>query len=242
MIQLENVSKSYRLKKERKVVLDRLSMTIPRGRSLALLGRNGAGKSTLLSMIAGAIRPDEGRIIRNCRVSFPLGFSGSFHPEMTGAQNIRFVARIYGVDVESLTEYVREFSELGPYMNQPVKVYSSGMRARLAFGVSMGIHFDTYLVDELTAVGDQNFKKKSREVFQNRLADSDVIMVSHSMQQLRNFCDCGIVLENGRIEVFDDLDEAIDRHLENMAANTAPGTRRAGAGPAGRRPAAQGAR
>ncbi|MGM0585147.1 MAG: ABC transporter ATP-binding protein [Pseudomonadota bacterium] len=221
MIRLENVSKSFPLERGRRVVLDDLSMTIPRGRSLALLGRNGAGKSTLLSLIAGSTKPDRGRVARRCRVSFPLGFSGSFHKEMTGAQNIRFVARIYGADVGELTEYVREFSELGPYLDQPVKVYSSGMKARLAFGVSMGIRFDTYLVDELTAVGDQTFKKKSRAAFERRLAESDVIMVSHNMRQLREYCDCGIVLEHGRVAVFDALEDAIARHLENMERDAA---------------------
>ena len=216
MIQLENVSKSFPIKGGVKTVLHELSMTIPRGRSLALLGRNGAGKSTLLSMIAGALKPDTGRIIRDCKVSFPLGFSGSFHKDMTGRQNLRFVARIYGVDVEELTDYVLDFSELGPYLDQPVGVYSSGMKARLAFGVSMGIRFDTYLVDELTAVGDQSFKVKSRAVFQEKLANSDVIMVSHSMKQLRQYCDCGMVLENGRVEVYDDLEDAISRHMKNM--------------------------
>lgn len=216
MIRLEHVTKVFPIKGGVRTVVRDLTMTIPRGRNLALLGRNGAGKSTLLSMISGAMKPDSGRIIRKARVSFPLGFSGSFHRDMTGRQNIRFVARIYGVDVEALTDYVADFAELGPFLDQPVKQYSSGMRARLAFGVSMGIRFDVYLVDELTAVGDQSFRVKSKAVFERKLADADVIMVSHSMSQLRAYCDCGIVLENGRLEVFDDLEEAIERHLDNM--------------------------
>ncbi|MEM6439629.1 MAG: ATP-binding cassette domain-containing protein, partial [Pseudomonadota bacterium] len=160
MIRFEQVSKRYRLKRGEKIILHDLTMSLPRGRSLALLGRNGAGKSTLLEMIAGSIKPDRGRIVRDARVSFPLGFSGSFHKEMTGRQNLRFVARIYGVDVEALTDYVADFAELGQFLDQPLRVYSSGMKARLAFGVSMGIRFDVYLVDELTAVGDQAFKDK----------------------------------------------------------------------------------
>ena len=216
MIELQDVSKAYPIKGGVKTVLEGLSMTIPRTRSLALLGRNGAGKSTLLSMIAGSTKPDRGRIVRNCRVSFPLGFAGSFHRDMTGAQNLRFVSRIYGVDAEMLTDYVSDFAELGPYLNQPVRVYSSGMKARLAFGVSMGIAFDTYLVDELTAVGDQNFRIKSRRVFEEKLSTSNVVMVSHSVGQLRDYCNCGMVLENGRVEVYDDLEEAIERHEENM--------------------------
>jgi capsular polysaccharide transport system ATP-binding protein len=216
MIRFEQVSKRFRLKGGDKVILHDLTLTLPRGRSLALLGRNGAGKSTLLEMIAGSIKPDRGRIVRDARVSFPLGFAGSFHKDMTGRQNLRFVARIYGVDVEALTEYVADFAELGRFLDQPLRVYSSGMKARLAFGVSMGIRFDVYLVDELTAVGDQAFKDKSRQVFKERLRDADVIMVSHSMNQLRQYCDCGLVLENGRLEVYDDLEDAIAAHLRNM--------------------------
>lgn len=216
MIELQDISKAYPIKGGVKTVLEGLTMTIPRTRSLALLGRNGAGKSTLLSMIAGSIKPDRGRILRHCRVSFPLGFAGSFHRDMTGAQNLRFVARIYGVDEDMLTDYVSEFAELGPYLDQPVRVYSSGMKARLAFGVSMGIAFDTYLVDELTAVGDTNFRIKSRQVFEHKLATSNVVMVSHSINQLRDYCNCGMVLENGRVEIYDDLEEAIARHVENM--------------------------
>ncbi len=217
MIRFENVSKSFRLKgAAEKVIVRDLNMTIPRGRSLALLGRNGAGKSSFLRLVAGSIKPDEGQIIRESRVSWPLGFSGSFHKALTGAQNIRFVARIYGVDVEELTDYVREFSELGDFLHQPVGIYSSGMTARLAFGVSMGIKFDVYLVDEITAVGDQNFKLKCKQAFEHRLAESDVIMVSHSAGGLRSYCDCGLVLENGRLEYYDDVDDAIARHNENM--------------------------
>ncbi|MEM1312982.1 MAG: ABC transporter ATP-binding protein [Pseudomonadota bacterium] len=231
MIRFEGVSKRFRLKGGDKVILRDLTMTIPRGRSLALLGRNGAGKSTLLEMIAGAVKPDRGRILRDAKVSFPLGFSGSFHREMTGRQNLRFVARIYGVDVEALTDYVAEFAQLGQFLDQPLRVYSSGMKARLAFGVSMGIRFEVYLVDELTAVGDQAFKDKSRAIFKERLQDSDVIMVSHSMNQLRQYCDCGIVLEDGRLEVYDDLEDAIAVHLRNMD----PEERRAMSGPRARR-------
>ncbi|MFO7854800.1 MAG: ABC transporter ATP-binding protein [Paracoccaceae bacterium] len=212
----ENVSKEFRVKGGVKTVVRDLNMAIPRGRSLALLGRNGAGKSTLLSMVAGALKPDRGRILRNANISFPLGFAGSFHKDLTGAQNVRFVARIYGVDEEMLIDYVQDFAEIGPFIDQPVRVYSSGMKARLAFGVSMGIRFDVYLVDELTAVGDQNFKKKSKAVFESKLANSDVIMVSHSVNQLRRYCDCGLVLEDGRLEVFDDLEAAIERHHLNM--------------------------
>lgn len=218
MIRFENLTKSFRIRGERRVVIDGLNMTLPTGRSLALLGRNGAGKSTLLSMIAGTMRPDSGRIVTDGSVSWPVGFGGSFHPELTGAQNIRFIARIYGVDTEALTAFVEDFSELGKFFYMPVRSYSSGMRSRLTFGASMGIRFDTYLVDEVTAVGDAIFRRKSRAVFIDRMRHSSAIMVSHSMGQIRQFCNAGLVLENGQIQYFDDLEEAIAVHEEIMAA------------------------
>ncbi|MEO9778540.1 MAG: ABC transporter ATP-binding protein [Sedimentitalea sp.] len=212
MIRFENLTKSFRIKGERKLVIDNLNLTLPTGRSLALLGRNGAGKSTLLKMIAGTMNPDSGRIVSDGTLSWPVGFGGSFHGELTGAQNVRFIARIYGVDTQELMNFVEDFSELGKSFYMPVRSYSSGMRSRLTFGASMGIHFDTYLVDEVTAVGDAVFKRKSRAVFVERMKYSSAIMVSHSMGQLRQFCDSGIVLENGQMQYFDDLDEAIAMH------------------------------
>ncbi|MCL4134172.1 UNVERIFIED_CONTAM: hypothetical protein GTU68_038419, partial [Idotea baltica] len=212
VIRFENLTKSFRIKGERKLVIDNLNLTLPTGRSLALLGRNGAGKSTLLKMIAGTMNPDSGRIVSDGTLSWPVGFGGSFHGELTGAQNVRFIARIYGVDTQELMNFVEDFSELGKSFYMPVRSYSSGMRSRLTFGASMGIHFDTYLVDEVTAVGDAVFKRKSRAVFVERMKYSSAIMVSHSMGQLRQFCDSGIVLENGQMQYFDDLDEAIAMH------------------------------
>jgi capsular polysaccharide transport system ATP-binding protein len=216
MIRFENLTKSFWLRGERKVVIDNLNLTLPTGRSLALLGRNGAGKSTLLQIIAGTMRPDSGRIVSDGTLSWPVGFGGSFHGELTGAQNIRFIARIYGVDTRQLMDFVEDFAELGKSFHMPVRSYSSGMRSRLTFGASMGIHFDTYLVDEVTAVGDAVFRRKSRAVFIDRMKYSSAIMVSHSMNQLREFCDSGIVLENGQMQYFDDLEEAIQTHLEIM--------------------------
>lgn len=219
MIELQNVSKSYKTRGgRRRVVLDDANMIIPRGRSLGLLGRNGAGKSTLLRMIAGSIAVDAGRILRHGTISWPLGFAGSFHGLISGAQNVRFVARIYGCDPDELIDYVAEFSELGDFLYMPVKSYSSGMRARLAFGVSMGVAFDYYLVDETTAVGDTNFKKKCKAVFDERLQKSDVIMVSHSNATLLAYCQAGAVLENGRMAYYEDIHDAIEVHEANLAA------------------------
>ena len=212
MIRFENLSKSFWIRGRRKQVIDNLNLTLPTGRSLALLGRNGAGKSTLLEIIAGLQVPDTGRVVTDGTLSWPVGFGGSFHPQMTGAQNVTFVGRVYGVDTEALRAFVMDFSELGDHFFVPVKTYSQGMRARLGFGLSMGIKFDTYLVDEVTAVGDGSFNRKSRAVFLERMKHSSAIMVSHQMGQLRNFCDSGVVLDRGRLSYFEDLEEAIALH------------------------------
>lgn len=216
MIRFVNLCKSYRIGEGRKVIVDNLTMTLPPGKSLALLGRNGAGKSTLLQMVAGTIQPDSGRIVSDGTISWPVGLGGSLHKEMTGAQNVRFLARVYGVDTEELMDFVADFSELGSQFHMPVRSYSSGMRSRLAFGASMGIRFDTYLVDEVTAVGDARFRKKSRAVFRDRMARSGAILVAHDLGALRDYCDAGLILENGRLHIFDDLDEAIAVHKRLM--------------------------
>ncbi|KJF71940.1 ABC transporter ATP-binding protein [Agrobacterium arsenijevicii] len=216
MIRLEQATKYARVKGFKKPIIENASLVINRGRSIGLLGRNGAGKSTLLQLIAGSLQLDRGRIVRSGRISWPLGFQGSFQPSMSGEQNVRFVARIYGVDTDELVEYVEAFAELGPFYKAPVGTYSSGMKARLAFGVSMGVKFDYYLVDEITAVGDANFKQKCHEVFQHRLQDSDVIMVSHSTGTIRDYCQSGVVLENGKLTYFEDVEDAIRVHDRNM--------------------------
>lgn len=217
MIRFENLSKSFRVGDTRKVVIDNLNMALPSGKSLGLLGRNGAGKSTLMQIIAGTLAPDTGRVVSDGSISWPVAFGGSFHPAMTGEQNVRFIARIYGVDTDSLVDFVQDFAEIGKHFSMPVRTYSSGMKTRLTFGTSMGIQFDTYLVDETTAVGDARFRKKSRAVFRDRMARSSAILVSHNMNELRDFCDAGIVLNEGQLLYFDDLEEAIATHEALMA-------------------------
>ena len=212
MIRFENLRKSYFVRGRRQLVIDDLDLTLPTGKSLALLGRNGAGKSTLMELIAGTLRPDRGRVWSDGSISWPVGFGGSFHRELTGAQNVRFLARVYGVDTDALVEFARDFAELGDHFDMPMRSYSSGMKSRLAFGVSMGIPFDTYLVDEATAVGDKRFKEKSRAVFRARMESASAILVSHSMGQVRQFCDAGIVLHQGKLRYFEDLEEAIEYH------------------------------
>lgn len=212
MIILDRVTKSFPMKRGRKYVLRDASLQIARGGRLGLLGRNGAGKSTLLKIISGATSPDKGRVLRRGRLSWPLGFAGGFHHALSGAQNVRFVARIYGKDSRDLLRYVEDFAELGADMHMPVGNYSSGMRARLAFGVSLGIAFDYYLIDEVTAVGDRNFAQKARTALNKRLENAGVIMVSHSAPALRQFCDSGVVLEKGELSYFEDLEDAIEYH------------------------------
>jgi capsular polysaccharide transport system ATP-binding protein len=218
MIEFRNVSKHYFTPTSRKVVLDHLTLTLPAGAKVGVLGRNGAGKSTLLGMIAGIVRPDSGEIRRHAAISWPLGLGGSFHPQLTGAQNVRFVARIYGMDTDAMVAYVAEFAELGDFMDMPVRAYSSGMKARLMFGMSMGIAFDWYLVDEITAVGDARFKKKSLAMFRSRLKDAGLLMVSHSINTIRTYCTSGLVLEGGRATYFPDVADAVAQHEHNMAA------------------------
>ena len=216
MILLENVTKTYVLNGRRKTVADNITAVFPTGKAVALLGRNGAGKSSMLRMIAGNMLPTSGRILSTGSISYPVGFAGSFHPELTGEQNCRFVARLYGVDTRDVQDFVKEFAELGQHFFLPVRTYSSGMRARLAFGVSMAIPFDTYLVDEVTSVGDQTFRKKSNEVFISRMTNASAIVVSHSFGMLREICHAAAVLENGKLTYFDDLEEALRQHLDNM--------------------------
>lgn len=216
MIRFENLTKIFTLEGRRKTVADNICATFPTGKAVALLGRNGAGKSTLLQMIAGTVEPTRGRIVSTGTISWPVGFSGSFHADMSGLQNTRFVARIYGADSDELAAFVEEFAELGPHFHLPVRTYSSGMRSRLAFGVSMGIRFDTYLVDEVTAVGDAAFRSRSDRIFRDRMREAGAVMVSHSMQQVRQTCTAGAVLENGQLTYYDNVEEAIAHHERNM--------------------------
>ncbi len=216
MIRLQALTKTYVLNGRRKTVADRISMVFPTGVSVALLGRNGAGKSSLLRMISGEMLPTSGDILSDGTISWPVGFAGSFNGELTGEQNCRFIARTYGVDTDEMMHFVRDFAELGEHFYLPIRTYSSGMKARLAFGVSMAVPFDTYLVDEVSAVGDAAFKEKSNAVFKDRMSKASAIVVSHSMRMLRQICDAGAVLENGRLTYYEDLDQAVQTHLANM--------------------------
>ena len=217
MITLEHVTKAYATRQGPHVVLDDVSLHFPAGESVGILCRNGAGKSTLLRILGVAEQPDLGRVKRAGRVSWPIGFSGAFNGSLSGEENCRFVARIYGESVDRVVDYAREFAEVGKHFTMPVRTYSSGMRARLAFGLSMALDFDLYLVDEVTAVGDSNFQAKCREAFRERQERSAVIMVSHQMGTIRQYCARCAVLFRGRLHMFDDVDEAASFYEENVA-------------------------
>lgn len=216
MIELRNVSKAYQLKGTRKQVLDGVSFRLPADRNVAIMGSNGSGKSTLMRLIAGAEQPDEGQVIRNVSVSWPLGFSAGFNGSMTGIENVRFIARVYGADTEAVIDRVADFAELGRSLRLPVKTYSSGMKARLAFGMSMAIDFQCYLIDEVIAVGDESFKRKSQAMFRGKLGKARIVMVSHSAAQIRDYCQSGFLLSGGRLSYFDEVDDLIMAYQRSM--------------------------
>jgi capsular polysaccharide transport system ATP-binding protein len=208
MIELHEVTKAYRTGAGANVVLDAISFSFPPLTNIGILGKNGAGKSTLMRIIAGTELPDSGTVRRSGVISWPIGFSGGFNGSLTGEENCRFVARIYGADIDEVVGFTMDFAEIGDYFYMPVKTYSSGMRARLAFGLSMAIEFDAYLVDEVTAVGDTSFRDKCRKAFMERSGRSSVIIVSHDLGTIRDYCQRCLVLKRGKLLSFDSVDEA----------------------------------
>lgn len=230
MIEISGLYKRYH--RQRKVydwVLEDINLTFPKGVSVGLLGRNGAGKSTLLRLIAGMDTADRGEIRRNCRVSWPIGLSGGFQGSMSGRQNVKFVARVQGGDynVNDVIRSVQEFAELGDSFDEPIKTYSSGMRARLNFGLSLAFDFDVYLSDEATAVGDRAFRAKATKAFKDKVGKSSLIMVSHSEGILKDLCQAGVYLKNGQAIWYDDINDAIAAYHEETdaakAVNKKPG-------------------
>ncbi len=210
MIVLRNVSKYYKMRgKGVRWILRDTSAVIRRGDRVGILGRNGAGKSTLMRLLGGVEFPSEGRIERRMSVSWPLAHGIGVHSSLTGADNARFVARIYGRPVDEIVEAVNEFAELGAYMDMPVSTYSSGMMSRLLLGLSMAMDFDCYLIDEATSVGDSRFIMRTQQRLENKLRDSAVVMVSHHAMHIRSFCRTAAILHEGSLTFFEDLDEAI---------------------------------
>jgi capsular polysaccharide transport system ATP-binding protein len=214
MIVLNNITKRYNTRQGPRVVLDNLNLTIHPGEKVGILGCNGAGKSTLIRLISGAELPTSGSIQRGMSVSWPLAFGGAFQGSLTGLDNLRFICRVYGVDFRPRVDYVEEFSELGRYMREPVKTYSSGMRARLAFAISMSIEFHCYLIDEVLAVGDSRFHEKCQhELFEKR-KDRAMIIVSHQPEQITHHCARAAVLHTGKLHCFDNVTHAYEFYQE----------------------------
>lgn len=209
MISCINLRKSYRVGHGQKQVLKGIDFTIAPGDRIGLLGRNGAGKSTLIKLIGGVELPTSGKVRHGMTCSWPLGFNGGFQGSLTGYDNARFIARIYGHEYSTMRKFVEDFTELGRQLRMPVKTYSSGMRARLAFALSLAIEFDCYLIDEVIMVGDQNFQDKCRyELFEKR-KDRAILMASHSPDSIREFCNRAAVLHDGRMTEFDDIREGL---------------------------------
>ncbi|WOI24904.1 ABC transporter ATP-binding protein [Cobetia amphilecti] len=226
MIEIKNLYKRYHNHHGSDWVLRNINLTIPSGVSVGLIGANGAGKSTLLRLIAGMDTPERGEVIRHSRVSWPIGLSGGMQSSMTGRQNVKFVARAQGraKDVAKIVDFVEDFAEIGAAFDEPVRTYSSGMRSRLSFGLSFAFDFDVYISDEATAVGDRAFKAKAQQLFQRRIGQASLIMVSHGERILHELCEAGIYLVNGKALWFSDIKDAIlAYHSDIDKINNSPG-------------------
>ncbi|NYT36438.1 ABC transporter ATP-binding protein [Allopusillimonas soli] len=213
MIELRNVTKSYLHDHGgRKTVFRNLSFTIPPDCNVAIIGRNGAGKSTLMRLLCGLDAPDSGKIITDKSISWPVGLSGGFQGSLTARENVKFVCRVQGAKGETLrrlVQYVEAFAEIEEYFDRPVKTFSSGMRSRVAFGLSLAFDFDYYLVDEAMSTGDAHFKKKAANAFKERTGKANLILVTHGMGQVRNLCDMVLLLQDGKLIPFEDVEEGI---------------------------------
>lgn len=215
MTALVNVTKRF----GPKVILDNVSFAFPTTGATGLLGRNGAGKSTLMRLITGTALPDRGRVLRQGRVSWPVGLTSAFHRDLSGADNVRVIAHLYQADAQQVLRRAEALAQLGRALFQPVKSYSSGMFARLGFALSMAIPFDLYLLDEVTAVGDQTFKQLCKEALAQRIETAPAIVVSHSMPLLRDMCQSGVVLDGGKLHHYAHIDGAIGHYNRLMAAS-----------------------
>jgi capsular polysaccharide transport system ATP-binding protein len=212
MVKLEHITKSYPTPQGRRYVFRDLSFSFPVGANIGLIGRNGAGKSTLLRLLGGIDMPDSGRVHSTGSISWPVGLTGGFVTTLSARENVEFVCRIFGAhgrDMHSKVAFVREFAEIGEYFDLPMKSFSSGMRSRVAFGLSMAFDFDYYLIDEVMAVGDAQFKRKSREVLKKRLARANLILTSHNMGDIRQYCNLVVLVDRGNTTLFDDVEAGI---------------------------------
>jgi ABC-type polysaccharide/polyol phosphate transport system ATPase subunit len=216
MIAVDRISKEYRTRTGPRRVLDNVSFTLDKGERLGVLGRNGAGKSTLIRLVSGAERPSSGRITRGMSVSWPLAFGGAFQSQLTGVDNVRFISRLYAQDPDRNLAFIEEFAELGQYLREPVMTYSSGMRARLAFAISMIIEFDCFLIDEIASVGDARFHERCNYELFDKRGDRAMMIISHDPGYLRDHCNRWAVLDAGRLTSFDDFETAHDHFLTQM--------------------------
>lgn len=215
MIDIQHLSKSYPTQMGRKYVFRDLNFMMPEGSGVGLLGRNGAGKSTLLRILGGIEAPDRGRVVTDKSISWPVGLAGGFQGSLSARENVRFICRVMGASGEEMRQkvaYVEEFAELGEYFDLPIGTYSSGMRGRVTFGTSMAFDYDYYLIDEVMATGDPNFRKKASAVFREKLKTASVILVSHNMNDIREMCSTVVVVERGEAVVYKDISEGIDAY------------------------------
>jgi len=210
MIELQNLTKYYPSELGNQYIFQDVNFTIPDGHNIGILGSNGAGKSTLFRILAGSEYPNKGKVVTDKAISWPVALATGIHPQMTGRENTRFIGRVNGVDdLDEYEEKVKNFAELGIKYDLPVKSYSSGMRSRLAFGCCIAIDFEVYLIDEATSVGDQKFRKKARQALLDKSKSASVIMVSHDLKEIEEFCDSAIILHQGGLTFYSDLTEAI---------------------------------
>jgi len=213
MIRLKNVSKYYPSKLGNQYIFKNLTFDIPSEHNIGILGSNGAGKSTLFRLIAGSEYPNSGEILTNLNISWPVALASGVHPQMTGRENTRFIGKVNGVrDLNAYEKRVQDFAELGQKFDLPVRFYSSGMKPRLAFACSIAIDFDVYLIDEVTSVGDAKFRKKAKDSLLEKSSEASVIMVSHDMDEIREFCDSTIVLDKGKLTFYNELETGIDAY------------------------------
>ena len=218
MIRLDDVRKTYHARSGPVEVLKGVDLSVVKGDKMGILGRNGAGKSTMIRLIGGIERQTSGTITRTMRISWPLAFTGAFQGMLTGIDNIRFICRIYDKPYEEVIDFVEDFSQLGRFLREPVKIYSSGMRARLAFALSLMIDFDCYLIDEVVAVGDSRFQDRCQEDLFVRRKDRAMILVSHDPHYMRDHCERACVLADGKLHHFDAIENALQYHQQLMAA------------------------
>ena len=220
MIELQGLSKSYPTRQGRRYVFRDLSFTFPSGANIGLIGRNGAGKSTLLRLLGGIDQPDHGKVVTDARVSWPVGLSGGFNTTLTARENVQFVCRIHGShgdDLRARVRFVEQFAEIGDYFDLPMKSFSSGMRSRVAFGLSMAFDFDYYLIDEIMAVGDSQFRTKSTQVLTERLKRANLIMTTHSMSDIRQYCNVVVHVDAGKVRIYEDIEQGIDAYRGTAA-------------------------